>query len=178
MSKKLELNIEPKKTPLSFESITNEKKKLDLKQSNGLDIPEIEFDDKVLVDLFRDPELYEKFVEAKWQDSEDTIEKKTTKIFQIMMDLNALVQEYSTNYILAFILGTVPHSKIPTEKTYISYKSKFAELRLQTVTLRADGVKLEGQEEHDFIIESGELFDFYVKTIVDAFILSVKEGNE
>lgn len=129
-------------------------------------VENIENDENVLVDLFRNEEIKDEFVNNMMLEKSDVIEAKLPLINAIILECNDVVNECATVMLIDGIDRT----------TYMNYMTKFCELRLKATKLRLNEDK--DFNEDLFIIESGNLFNYYLDMYRNAFKESViKEMN-
>jgi len=135
----------------------------------------VEGDDKIVTELLRDDELFKSILVDKIDERTEEIEDKTDHILGSIVDMTSLVEEYSLNCIRTKILGMKLDRDLTTED-YIKYKSLFCESRLKVVDMRINKVEMTDEERHQFIIESGELFDFLVNAYINEYASNVKKN--
>lgn len=129
-------------------------------------VENIDNDENVLVDLFRNEEIKDEFVNNMMLEKSDIIEEKLPLINSIILECNDVVNECATVMLVDGIDRT----------TYMNYMTKFCELRLKATKLRLNEDK--DFNEDIFIIESGNLFNYYLDMYRNAFKESViKEMN-
>lgn len=127
-------------------------------------IENIENDSSIVVDLFRDENMKDDMIQNIFGDDE-TVSEKADEVLKIILGCNEVVQLCALEMLQDMV----------TKERYMEHKIKFCELRLKATELRRVKVEFDGEQ---YVRESGNLFDYYVKLTTDAVRQEIIENNK